>query len=773
MRVRDGVSLGFGGAALATAVLAIGGADRWAQALVAMLVAGAILPQILSRRVFSRWSPLVALPSIAIGLTALQLVPLPDGLLQVLTPTGAALRDDGAKLAHVSPWNALSLDAPQTVRALIFYVILLGVAVVALRVSASERGRYRVLTAVAAICGLTALIVGIHEVLGLTRLYGFYDLEQAHPAVIGPLLNENHLGCLMAVGTAVSLGLAMHRRQHSVVRALWLMNVGACGAVTVASHSRGATLALICGLAVTLGSRLGQRMFGTTGSIRRPSFARGSLPIAVVAASAVVVILYASAGGVAARFERTSLEEASAPKSRFEAWKSSIRLIEEAPWVGVGRGAMEAAFTRVHPASAYATYAYVENEYLQAVVDWGVPGALVLGAVTLWLLGCAARRWRDGALAAGALGALAAVVTQSNFDFGIELLGVAVPITAVAATLAYVPLREVTGRPLALARGLRAAHVLALIASAGVLFTPSTTSLLEDHDALQARTGVGIADVRSSIERHPLDYYGYALAAQALAKAGDNGAIRLLNHALVLHPTHAGLHLMAARLLMQSGHPEQATIEYAAALRGSIDPTPVLSEILKQLPPSLAASAIPPHTDFYRIDELVGRLEQLGGRDVAILVLVNRLQSGYETQSCELLYNLALATKQLDVAKHAATLCRAYEPTHDARTRLASLLLSHGEQASALAQLHDVESWDGRIDMKRGAWMMRCEAMTQLQQWDDAMKCLHRLQASGLLDERTNREVARRLDQMQQERAKAEGATGSGSGAGATANTPP
>ena len=772
MKVRERVALGLGSAALGCAVLAIGGADRWAQALVACLVAAALVPQLLSRRAFGSRSPLLVLLGLATALTALQLVPLPDSLLQVLEPTGAALRDDGAALMGVSPWPALSLDVPATLRALTFFVTLLGVAVFALRVSSSERGRFRVLTAVGAICGLTALIVGVHELLGLDKLYGVYQVEQAHPAVLGPLLNENHLGCLMALGAAVSLGLAMHRRQHSVVRAIWLITVGACGAVAVASHSRGAVVALICGVAVTLGARLGQRMFGTTGSFRRrPSFTTGSLPIAVVAASAVVVILYASASGVEERFERTSLAETSTPKSRFEAWRSSTKLIEEAPWTGIGRGALETAFTRVHPASAYATYAYVENEYLQAVVDWGIPGALALGGVLLWLTWIAVRRWRDGALAAGALGGLAAVMAQSNFDFGIELLGVAVPITAVAATLVYVPLREVTGRRLALTRGLCAVHMLALAASAGLLFMPATTSVLEDHADLQSRSAPTLDDLRPAMQRHPLDYYGYALAAQALARTGDSRAVRLLNHALVLHPTHSGLHLMAARLLMQSGHAEQATIEYAAALRGATDPTPVLTEILKQLPVGLAALAIPAHTDFYRIDELVGYLKELGGRDVAILVLVNQLQSGYEMQPCELLYGLALETKNLDTAKHAASLCRQYEPTHLARTQLASLLLTNGEQASALAQLQDVESWDGRIDMKRGAWMMRCEALVQLQQWDDATKCLHRLEASGLLDTQTSREVQRRLDRMTQERAAAEGATGSGSASGSAAGS--
>ena len=43
---------------------------------------------------------------------------------------------------------------PGSVSGLAFFLDLLGVAVVAVRFSATERGRYRVLAVVAAVCGL-------------------------------------------------------------------------------------------------------------------------------------------------------------------------------------------------------------------------------------------------------------------------------------------------------------------------------------------------------------------------------------------------------------------------------------------------------------------------------------------------------------------------------------------------------------------------------------------------------------------------------------------
>ena len=55
-------------------------------------------------------------------------------------------------------------------------------------------------------------------------------------------------------------------------------------------------------------------------------------------------------------------------------------------------------------------------------------------------------------------------------------------------------------------------------------------------------------ELRAAAERHPLDYYVYAQASQQLARTGNRvEAIKLLNHALRLHPTHPGLHRIPRR----------------------------------------------------------------------------------------------------------------------------------------------------------------------------------------------------------------------------------
>src|SRR5262245_6401448 len=111
MRLRESASVGFGVAALTASIFILGGATRWGQALVAVLVAGSLVPFAWSRRSLQRPSPLIVVLAIAWLLTLIQLLPLPGGVLDVLQPVGNGYRDDGAALLGLSPWRAITLDA--------------------------------------------------------------------------------------------------------------------------------------------------------------------------------------------------------------------------------------------------------------------------------------------------------------------------------------------------------------------------------------------------------------------------------------------------------------------------------------------------------------------------------------------------------------------------------------------------------------------------------------------------------------------------------------
>ena len=751
MRLRDGVSEAFGVVAIAIAIFAIGGRTWWSQLLVALAVGGALVPVVTSRRVFSRWSPLVVLGTLASVFCALQLIPLPNTIIAALDPTNFALRNDGAAIAGFSPGHTITLDAPGTFAALVFFLTLSGLAIVALRSSTSENGRYRIISAVAALCGLCAVVADVHRLLDVQALYGVIT-DTNGPPLLSPLLNGNQTACLMAIGAVLSIGLVMYPRQRIGMRAAWLVCGLTCVVACLTTLSRGGALALAAGGAVTVAVLVAQR-FVATETRRHASFLSSSLPIGVIAVCAVVVVLYASAGGVKEQFTHTSFDELEAPRSKFEAWRSAGELIDESPWVGIGRGAFEPVFQRVHAPSAFATYTHLENEYLQAVVDWGVPGALILAFAAIWLVIGALRRWRDGPLAAGALGALAAVVLQSNVDFGIEFLGLAAPITALAATLVHVPLRETSPRRLAATRVMRIGHVALLGIGAVLLGTSVVTSIADDHLALEADPARALEDV----SRHPFDYYGYARIAETMFRHGDSNAVRLLHHALTLHPTDPGLHIAAARMLYAAKHPDQAAIEYAAALPAARDHRRLLAEIAQRLPPDLAATAIP--ADPVWLDTWLRTLDDLHRNDVAIawlerFVLLRR----HAIHACERLNALAIQRSDLGAIEHLEHSCVDYQPSEEDRIALARLLHTRRSDAAVVSLLADVETWQGRNDLKVEAWLLLCEARMAIPELDDAKRCLRRLDGTGLVPAELASRVTDGLERIQD----AERSAGSG-----------
>jgi len=752
VRQRDWISIVSASVGVTTAIFAVGGASRWSQAVVAGCAAVAIGAQLLSRRRLGRTSPLILALAIAAGLTALSLVPMPSAIRELLDPTGAALREDGTSLLDLAPWPGLTRDAPSSLRSLIFFVTLLGYSVIALRLAASERGRHRLLAGVAVLCGLTAIVSGIHELFGIKQLYGFYE-TRARPNLLGPLLNENHLGGLMAMGTCVAIGLALYKRQPSWLRTVWIVTVMICGSATAASNSRGAMIALLAGVVVTAALLLGQRLTSRDDRKRKAPFVTTSLPMAIVGICVIVLVVYASAGSISAKFDNTTSAEVSLPRSKFAAWRSAEKLVEESPWVGVGRGALESSFSRVHPASGAVTFAFLENEYLEAIVDWGIPGALLLAAALAWLATVVARRWRDSTLAAGSIGAITAIAIQSNVDFGIEMLGVAVPLIAIAATVTYVPLRE-DAQAAPKTRLLRAVTVLGLALAVVLLFTRSTTSIGEDHDDLH--DGASLDEIRAELQRHPLDYYGYALASEQLRAKDYAKSIRLLNHAMELHPTHPDLHRVAAHLLVKSGHPSQAAVEYAGTLRWTQDPERVLAEITSTFSAPLAAQAIP--LDFANPDLIVRTLGELKHDDVATLWLAKILEiHPRDVHACNQLYELSLSRGDLQAAEIAGKSCVEIMPDHQTRMSLAGVLLKRSKYREAIKLLDDVDTWHGLLEEKATAWLMLCDAYVGLEQWEPAASCLHHLDAADVVAADHHGEIAKRLDEIQQRRGAGSG----------------
>src|SRR5690606_2597013 len=268
------------------------------------------------------------------------------------------------------------------------------------------------------------VIVLAHHVTSAEALYGLYQPRFARPRYLAPLLNPNHLSGLLALIAPVCLGLAVHAAGPR--RYLWAGAVVAMVCLSLLIPSRAGTVALAIGLAVSgallrvrLPSQRAERKQGTKGS-KVPL-----APIAVVVACAVVLVVALNGGKVWRDLSATTGDELTAREGKLAVWRAAMPLLGEHWLTGVGRGGFEPAFVPLNDGSD--TSSHVENEYLQAALDWGIPIAAALGVLFAMLAWKAARRWRAGPLEAGTLGGLLAPALHNTLDFSLWPPGVVAP----------------------------------------------------------------------------------------------------------------------------------------------------------------------------------------------------------------------------------------------------------------------------------------------------------------------------------------------------------
>jgi O-antigen ligase len=764
MRTRDQISLYASGVVLLTAVTLVGGAPRWALATSLLACALAVAATVTSRRRLSMAPPLLVALVTAIGVTLLQIVPLPSGIIHHLNPRSAALREEGlAMIGQYADWQTISMDSAGTVRGAALLLLMLGAGYVALRFAASERGRFWLSAGISVVCVLCALITGAHAMLGAKSLYALYAPKESLTALVGPLLNSNHFGSLMGVGTLVSAGLVAFDREAVTRRLGWICATLICIAATMLSLSRGAVISLGLGI-MTFGIVMLAQRYGVNKDRRsKDEMWRTKVPMAVFATCVVGLVVYSSAERVAGQLIDTRLTEIGEKHSKFAAWRSGAEMFAEAPWFGVGRGATEPVFTRIHAASSYHTFSHLENEYLQGLVEWGLVGSILIAIPLLWLGLHMLQRWNRGPLAAGAMAALAALMAQSAVDFGISLPALAVVAVVLCAILSYVPISETrasskdgsrtatsgtwTGLKTNQRRALllRSALVSGLLVAAALVLLPSSRTIAEQHDDL-TKSSPDIATAKRAISQQPLDYFGYAAASEALLRNKDVGAAEFLRHALVLHPTHAGLHRLTASLLLQGGRLEQAALEYRLALQNSNNRRRLLEEIAVRFPDmDTALKAIP--VDLPMPEQVARSLSDDGHPALAMkwIESVMALPRANTTGLNAMFAVLAQQSGEVAEIEKAARLQHAEKKSLATMLALARILSGQAKFAEAAEVLTDVATTAGRIDDVGRGWNMRCDALVGAKKIDDARDCLRRLITSGLLNVDQVRSTSNRL----------------------------
>jgi O-antigen ligase len=603
---------------LVASVLASPGLLRLPLGLWALAVLGAAAIVIPSQRSFTKRPALLWFLFAATAATAFQLVPLPEPLVALLSPLAAESVADTHRVLGLEPpsFLPLSLDPDSTAVDLVRWIGLSALAIILARIAAGERGRQQLLRAIAWTGLATGVCAILHAAFGATRVFGIYEPHtEAELLFLSPLVNPNHLSALLVVTSCVAGALAARARE-SYPKLGWALACAGSAGLCLFLRSRAGVLLLGVALLV-LGALVIHRRRSMLVSIR----GRRQMFLTLFFTACVVTVLLTLAGEKLFREFTTEplTTDITTPGGRLTLWASSAQLILESPWVGIGRGAFESTISRVYPSSHIHSYGFAENEYLQTVVDWGIPLALVLGALFVIAIGRALRRLGDDTLTIGAGISLLALLVHAFVDFGLETPA----LSAVAIALVCVLDRPTLLKhkvPRKLPRRVFAWSAAVLV---GGLVLATATPLREDRRALRGNAPQAVeARARAAMLRHSQDPFAAAMVAAARTEAGDRQAFALGNHALRRQPNNPTVHHLVARLLYAAGRPQQACIEYRLAATHTAKFAPIMSEVVARYrDPQAIADCLPAIT---RVPiSTIGALRGIG-QDAAALLLARK-----------------------------------------------------------------------------------------------------------------------------------------------------
>ncbi len=487
-------------------------------------------------------NPVTAAVLVALAVASIQCLPLPASLVSLLSPGArdiyAVTRPDALRLS-------LSLDVPATAHWLVKLVALYAAAVLAPAAFPSREER-RWLSAAVALGGV---------VFVLTSLAGGDALDGSEP-LRGALTNPNHAGTYL--GLACFFAIAGWVRDEETRWPLYAVATFVCGAGVFMTASRGAALSFVLAAWVVM-------VVWWRGSAK-PALAGVVLMASALALAGMAYWVYTT-------------ETVGRPKviDKTALWPVVAGMVPDFGWLGVGRGAFATVFTRYTIFPVDLTFTHVENEYLQAVIDFGVPAALVLMGLLAWQVVRIARGVQRRTTMVVVVGLLF-VASRDIADFGASRLAIAVPCVLMLSALA-------TTRRLPSSR--RWTHVAPALLVVAVLLAVAAPHAVAHELARDTRSLAALPldaglEARRLIELHPADFVMRAVRVERRlnARALDRELWHDLNAALYLAPLHATPHRLAGRALLLAGHRAQALGEYRAAVRCDGSKTPqIIAEL--------------------------------------------------------------------------------------------------------------------------------------------------------------------------------------------------
>ena len=561
------------------APLVWGGRGEIAQAVYAAVVAvmsvAWLLHQYVTGRSDWKWTPLYWIPVAAFAWVLFQLLPLPAGVVEFLSPRTAELlplwQNEGWLAQNgLSEWTCLSLTPVSGQVSLAMLLCFTLVVIVAIARFKSHQQASQLMKWLAQSAALMAGFGVLQYLTADGRFFWVYEhpFRGTDDYACGSFINHNHFASFLVMGAAAIVyqivrvkpvkskplpgqsQLAILLTKSNLSMFGWVASLALVVIALQFAASRGGLLALLSASATMVFVNWRKRLLGR----------RQLLWTLLVVVLAMVGIGLQGEDRFTDRLSDLasgSMDKLDRIGARRAIWQANVRAISDGWLVGSGAGShadvYSAYLDRTHPK----VFTHAENGYLQLFTELGVPGVLLLGAVVACVWQWTRRAWprcndRDqAAMLAAVLGGIVASAVHSLTDFVWYI-----PATCIMALLLVVVLRRLAlgdepkpsanekaaGPPLELA-----AAVLCMLIFMGVVLAKPAMASGAWHRYLLAAA----AEER----RKPSTLYDIAqtgdLRELELDRSLLNRKIEALRQVVQLDPSNSEAHLRLARGYLQ------------------------------------------------------------------------------------------------------------------------------------------------------------------------------------------------------------------------------
>jgi O-antigen ligase len=365
----------------------------------------------------------------------LQLVPLPKGVVRVLSPRAVAVREASVPRFADLRTMSLSLAPSRTFQDALALLACVLAGFLVVRVIVHRKQIVRMMSVIAA-SGVFQSFFGLFQLPRSHPSLLFYPKTHNLDSVTGTFVNRNHFSGYLELVIPLVLALLISRVDLLAMPGMkWRRRLEA-----LTSRGMTANVVLTIGLVVmALGilksrSRSGAVLLALTflvfvelivltfGRIRvhRKWLLRCLAACLILIA---VVALYSGIESMIGRFSVDNLLQDGRPRY----WSSVMRVIKDFPLFGTGLGTFALTYEAYDTFGMEGMFDHAHNDYLEYLSELGVIGFGILFAAILFVFIDAFRTWyrrRDNdskALAMGGLVATGIILLHSLTDFNLHI----------------------------------------------------------------------------------------------------------------------------------------------------------------------------------------------------------------------------------------------------------------------------------------------------------------------------------------------------------------